>query len=102
MGHLDDTGFAVETVSLDHLVATSQIKAPNFMKIDIEGGEVAALVGARNTILQSHPTIFLATHGPKVHSECCDYLLSMGYLLQPVDGDSIDLTDEVLATWTSH
>jgi hypothetical protein len=46
---------------------------------------------------QYHPTIFLATHGKEIHSDCCQYLSSIGYDLKPITGASVTATDEILA-----
>lgn len=67
------------------------------MKMDIEGGEVLALRGAQKMLAAHHPTIFLATHGQEIHRESCQFLESLGYQLQPIDGRSLAETDEVLA-----
>jgi FkbM family methyltransferase len=98
MGKLAPDGkLTVKTVALDELIARGDIPAPDYVKIDIEGGEMLALLGARR-MLESHPTIFLATHGDKVHQECCQLLQSTGYSLQPIDGLSIKESSEILAT----
>ncbi len=103
VGRLETHGqLEVEVVNLDGLIKNGKVPPPDFIKLDIEGGEGAALRGARSTLAQSHPTIFLATHGPGVHRECCEFLQSMGYELQPICGQSLADTDEVLATREGH
>jgi FkbM family methyltransferase len=103
IGHISDQGeLQVKTVSLDELIDTNQIPPPDFMKIDIEGAEMLALLGAKSILSKAHPTILLATHGSEVHKDCCQFLDSLGYSLQPVHGDSIQKTDELVAYFNGN
>lgn len=52
----------IQITTLDSEVA-SGAPAPDFIKIDIEGYELEALKGARNTILRYGPDLFLEMHG---------------------------------------
>jgi FkbM family methyltransferase len=98
MGHLaDDKGIPVEICALDPMLDRSEIKPPDFLKIDVEGAELHVLQGGRILIDKYKPVIFLATHGPKVHQECLNWLNDMGYRLQGLNGRSPDATDEILA-----
>lgn len=59
-GHLSAVGQIVNTTRLD------DFPAPDFIKMDIEGGEIEALKGA-DQILQKHKTTWLVSlHGPAV------------------------------------
>lgn len=96
--HLSPKGcFKVKIVRLDDLVSSGEIPSPDYMKIDVEGAELLALSGARSILANYHPTIFLATHGIKVHQQCCDFLKSIGYDLQSINEKNIDETDEIIA-----
>ena len=98
MGRLGPTGtLTIPTVTLDEMVLRRGAPMPDVMKIDIEGGERAALEGARILLERRHPTIFLATHGWAVHSECCAFLQGLGYSLSGIHGESADQTDELIA-----
>ena len=98
MGRISSTGdFEVNIVSLDALVSRNEIPIPSLIKMDIEGEEYKALLGAQAILAEHHPTIFLATHGQDVHKRCCDYLSSIGYKLRPIVGNSIAETDEIIA-----
>jgi len=55
---------------------------PHLLKIDVEGAEYDVLSGAARVLLEARPTIFLATHGEKVHMHCRDMLQQLGYTLQ--------------------
>lgn len=89
----------VETVGLDELISQGAIPPPDYVKIDVEGAEYLVLTGAKGMLEQSHPTIFLATHGKEVHMRCCDLLRSLGYHLRPIGSGSLEETDEILAFW---
>jgi FkbM family methyltransferase len=54
---------AVEITTLDGDIAASALPAPDLIKIDIEGWELAALEGARQTLARYHPALFLELHG---------------------------------------
>jgi len=87
----------VASITLDALVLGGRVPGPHLIKMDIEGGEAAALRGARG-ILQAHrPTIFLATHGADVHKECRSILETAGYEVRALRGSDIDSTDELIA-----
>jgi len=89
--------YQVRTVSLDELVFGGKMPAPDYMKIDVEGAEMLVLSGARALLQEAHPVIFLATHSSDLHRQCCQFLQSIGYQLQPINGGSLEQTDEVLA-----
>ena len=100
MGHISPNGrLQVETVAMDELVAKGELPAPDYIKIDIEGGETLALSGAQSVLARSHPTIFLATHGSSIHQECCRLLRSLDYELRPIDGMNLVSSSEILATY---
>jgi len=100
MGHISPNGrLQVETVAIDELVAKGELPLPDFLKMDIEGAEALALSGAKSVLAQSHPTMFVATHGSRIHQECCRLLHSLDYELEPIDGKSLESSSEILATW---
>jgi len=102
MGHISSNGrLQVETVALDEFIAKGEVPLPDYIKIDIEGAEALALSGAKSMLAQSHPTIFLATHGNRIHQECCHLLHSLDYKLHPIDGMSLESSSEILATYNA-
>jgi FkbM family methyltransferase len=98
MGRLSDRGDqVVRTVRLDSLVDRGQILPPTLMKIDIEGGEFAALKGAARIIEKYRPTIVLSTHGVEVHRTCLQFLSERGYRLESLTEESVENTAELIA-----
>ena len=100
MGHLtaeSSAALSVRTVRLDTLVMSQQIPAPDLIKIDIEGEEYNALVGASDILVNHSPTILLATHGSEIHHRCCKLLLENRYRLKSLDDLPLERTNEVLA-----
>jgi FkbM family methyltransferase len=98
MGHTSPKGkFSVRGVSLDKLISNGEVPPPDCIKIDVEGDEMLVLIGAKSTLKNKHPKIFLATHGREVHKECCKFLKSLNYNLQSINKKNLDITDEILA-----
>jgi FkbM family methyltransferase len=87
----------VKTVKLDTLVFSRGMAPPDLLKCDIEGGEYEALKGAEAILRQFAPVIFLATHGPEVHRQCCELLGTLGYKLLPLDSSSLPEATEIIA-----
>jgi FkbM family methyltransferase len=91
MGRLHTEGrLRVATASLDWLLQEQRIAPPNYIKMDIEGAESKALIGAQSCFLKHKPVLFLATHGREVHKECCDLLRSWKYDLHVLEQASLD------------
>ena len=98
LAHLSETGAeTVSTVALDSLLATGKIRAPQVMKIDVEGAELQALRGAARLIEAHRPVILLATHGPQVHRGCLNFLRDRGYALESLTADPVESSAEILA-----
>lgn len=101
-GHISSQGtLQVKTVSLDELIARGEISTPDYIKMDVEGAEMQVFSGAKSLLANARPTIFLATHGDDVHQQCCQFLTSLGYQLQPIGGKSLEQSDEILAYYES-
>jgi FkbM family methyltransferase len=88
VGRLDPAGsIAVRCVSLDDYAAAHS--APDLIKMDIEGGEVEALAGAREIFRSKRPLLFLATHGAAAHQSCSEFLSECDYQLSFLAEDEI-------------
>ena len=57
-----DRAFSVETLSIDDLVARHGLDRVDFIKMDIEGGELAALQGAEQTIRRFRPVLAISAY----------------------------------------
>jgi len=87
MGRLQAGGnLCVRTVTLDSLLQEQRIAPPDCIKMDIEGEESRALMGAKECFQRCKPKLILATHGKEVHRECCRLLDSWGYECRILQG----------------
>ena len=58
--HLDSEGqVTIQCVALDQALPTFR---PNFLKLDIEGAEAAALAGARKSLIESRPQLAISAY----------------------------------------
>lgn len=97
MGHISPNGkLQVKTVAIDDLVAKGELPVPDYIKMDIEGAEMLALLGAQSTLAKRHPTLFLATHGRGVHRKAVTFLQSLSYQIEPIDGMDLEQSSELL------
>ena len=97
MGHLAHDGpLTVRCSRADSLLASGVAEAPDIIKIDIEGAEVAFLKGAPQT-MKTLPMVFLATHGPAEHRTSLDLLAQYGYHTTALNGGPAQETDELMA-----
>ncbi|HYC87602.1 MAG TPA: FkbM family methyltransferase [Thermoanaerobaculia bacterium] len=96
MGGLSASGgIEVETTTLDALRAT--LPAPSFIKMDIEGGEYAALTGAARVLREDRPLLLLSAHGYEQHERCGELLREHGYELEALVDGAVDGNYVVLA-----
>jgi FkbM family methyltransferase len=63
----DGTGVLVETQSLDDFVASNAIQRVDFIKMDIEGAEMDALIGAERTIRKHRPQLAISIYHDLSH-----------------------------------
>jgi FkbM family methyltransferase len=75
----------ITIVTLDEDIREHNLPVPGFIKIDIEGQELAALEGARQTLLAHKPRLFLEMHGETMNlkrakvAAIIDFLIQTGY-----------------------
>lgn len=97
MGRLQANGdLRVTTTTLDSLLQEQKIAPPNHIKMDIEGAELKALLGAETCLRRHQPLLFLATHGDEIQRECCRLLQSWNFKISVVGQPSKDRA-EILA-----
>ncbi len=97
-GHIaPEGGLEVKTASLDKLISVGMVPFPQLMKIDVEGAEMLVLSGAKSMLVNARPTIFLSTHSRHLHQQCCHFLTSLGYKIEAIGEEKLDLCDEILA-----
>lgn len=70
-------------VTVDQLAA--EFFMPDFIKMDIEGGEVAALRGASHTLTKRRPDLLIEVHSVDLEDQCLDLLRIHGYEPRIVD-----------------
>ena len=75
----DATSVHPHATTLDTLVAAGEIPAPDLVKVDVDGGEVAVLHGARETLGARGPDVIVEVHSPDLERDCGDLLTDLGY-----------------------
>ena len=98
MGHLAEAGgIQVRMVTLDEMLAAGELRAPDYMKVDVEGAEFETLKGARKLLEEHHPVLFLDTHQREAHLPTIELLRELGYEFEILDGKSLTATKELVA-----
>lgn len=75
----------IEVNSLDDETSSFGLPEPDLVKIDVEGLEMDVLLGMKETIRKSHPSLFIEVHGADVQSkddnarQVVKFLLDAGY-----------------------
>jgi FkbM family methyltransferase len=80
----------VQTVSIDDYVARGH-RPPTLIKMDIEGGETAALRGLSRTLTTHRPTVIIEVHNEKAAVELALALTRYDYDCLDPDGRSADV-----------
>lgn len=93
---LNDQSTIVPAVALDDIVPHIR-KAPDVIKIDVEGAELEVLRGAQQLLTTRKPALFLSVHSCELRRNCLGFLQGMGYMIQPVDGAREDDSTEFVA-----
>ena len=78
-------------VTLDRFLAERDL-APEVVKIDVEGAEIAVLEGARESLEKHKPLIFLSVH-PKLIAQLGRRLEDLTGLIDALGYDCLDLDD---------
>jgi FkbM family methyltransferase len=83
----------VRVARLDTLLSESQLRPPNAIKIDIEGGGLQACLGAKQLLEIHKPVVFLAIDADSDY-DCCDFLRTLGYQIEEFEQNEIIATTE--------
>lgn len=86
-----DQGITVQQATIDSCVNCGKIQPPNFIKMDIEGAELLAFDGAKETLAKHKPAILCEVHwlGPKFLQYFEQELKPLGYSLSNLDGGDV-------------
>lgn len=81
-GHLTEqqTEMVVDMVSLDSFIEENNVK-PDFIKLDVEGGESAVLQGFKKNISALYPTIIVEVHNTEQAKKVADFFRPLEYTL---------------------
>lgn len=72
---------SVSGIALDEFVFQQGNLAPDVVKMDIEGGEVLALMGMKGILAEKQPLVFLELHGEECARTAWNTFLQLGYTL---------------------
>jgi FkbM family methyltransferase len=93
------TPVTVAAFALDDFASARKLARLDFMKFDIQGGEWAALQGARRTLNRFHPQLLVEVSPEDLQAightstELCLLLEQLGYRLYTLDGRTIRAED---------
>jgi FkbM family methyltransferase len=69
----------VETQSLDGLIAKLRLRKPDFIKLDVEGAEAAAVSGMMETLERHRPSLMIELHGRQAAEATLPQLARLRY-----------------------
>ena len=79
----------MSAIRLDEWLQNIALNRVDFIKLDIEGSELDALLGARRMLSHFHPTIVAEAKFGWNYDEMCQLLGATGYECRSFHGDSI-------------
>jgi FkbM family methyltransferase len=81
----NDTSASIQAVSVDSLVSRLALPRVDWIKMDIEGGEIEALKGAEGVLKRFHPALFIEIH--ETLEPVSRFLAGLGYSLEKSEFD---------------
>jgi len=72
-------------VALDDLIERDDLFTPDFVKMDIEGSEYDALLGAQKLVAQRRTKFLVETHSKSLEDQCLAFFESHGYRTEIVN-----------------
>jgi FkbM family methyltransferase len=92
-----DGNIRVKQVSVGRMVKEGILPPPDFIKIDVEGGEIEVLKGLSEVISSSRPKMIIATHNEQCHSFSVDFLNKNHYKFEILNPEHIKGDTEIIA-----
>lgn len=84
---------SVRCITLDDFTQTAPV--PDFIKMDIEGAELAALQGAERLLAsESPPKMLMEFHDERLKAAACRMLTGLGYRFSTVSSDVVGTTGD--------
>jgi FkbM family methyltransferase len=97
-GHVSTRGrMKVKQVSIDNMIKKGILPFPDFIKIDVEGGEIEVLKGLTEIISIHHPKILVATHNNECHNYTMDFLKRNNYKIEILNPGYLKGDTEIVA-----
>jgi FkbM family methyltransferase len=103
-GHGSATGYVsndgdlrVKQVSIDRMVKDGSLPSPDFIKIDVEGGEIEVLNGSKEIISRYRPKLIIATHNPECYQYVIEFLNRNMYHYEVLNPGSVKGDTEIIA-----
>ncbi|MGH7214114.1 MAG: FkbM family methyltransferase [Tepidisphaeraceae bacterium] len=81
----------VAMITIDGMIEQQQLRAPTFVKIDVEGAEVEALKGMSRTLREHRPVLICDTHA--THKEVAEVLEAHGYWCGTIERVELPLAE---------
>jgi FkbM family methyltransferase len=92
-----DGSIQIRQVSVDRMVKDGSLPVPDFIKIDVEGGEIEVLKGLKHVISSARPKILVATHRPECREFVEDFLKQNNYSFQVLNPEAVSGDTEIIA-----
>lgn len=87
--YLPKNTIRIRTIRLDALVVRGKIRAPDFIKVDVQGHGARALRGAKESIIATRPTILFSSHSARECEGVRELAKDLGYRCYDSKGNKI-------------
>jgi FkbM family methyltransferase len=102
--HGSATGFVskegnlkVKQVSIGRMIKDGSLPVPDFIKIDVEGGEIDVLEDLSDVISSSRPKMLVATHSKECRDFTEDFLNKNNYSFRVLNPEAVSGDTEIIA-----
>lgn len=104
--HGSATGFVsgkgkleVKQVSVGKRIKAGTLPVPDFIKIDVEGGEIEVLKDLAGVISSKHPIMLVATHGKEYRDFTEEFLKKNNYSFRVLNPEAVSGDTEIIAIY---